>query len=306
MTIRPYAYFAAVVLLWASTPSLVDWLNERNVAVLFLLASASAFAAVALTFAAVASGRWRQIRAYSRRDWAAIAGMGLLGIVGYTSLYYVAFAHAPADEVNVVNYLWPVFLVLLSRPILGERHDGWTWLGVALSFVGAAGVVSGWRLQAPTVAHLPAYGCATAGAACWALFSVAGKRLPYDKLAAMALYCLVGAAVFGAALAVHGVEQWPSVGAWLRLAFLGAAVNGVAYLLWFEALGSGPTAVFGNLVFATPFLALIYLRLLRDTPLRPGVWLSLALIVAGSLLSLNRVATAKDKPSPAKPQSRQD
>ena len=306
MPVRPCLYFVAVVLLWASTPTLVDWLNEEKVGTLVLLASASLFAAVTLLVAAIATGRWRQIRAYSRRDWAAIVGMGLLGIVGYTSLYYLAFAHAPADEVNVVNYLWPVFMVLFSRPILGERHGGRTWLGVALSFVGAAGVVSGWKWQTPTVTDLPAYACAAAGAACWALFSVVGKRLPYDKLAAMALYCLVGAVVFGAALSVHGVEQWPSAGAWVRLAFLGAAVNGVAYLLWFEALASGPTAVFGNLIFATPFLALVYLRLLRDTPLRPGVWLSSALIVAGSLISLNRVAVAKDKPSPAKPQSRQD
>jgi drug/metabolite transporter (DMT)-like permease len=303
---RPYLYFIAVILLWASTPVLVDRLYEEKVGVAILLASASTFAAATLMVFAAATGRLRQVQSYSRRDWAQIVGMGLLGIVGYTSLYYLAFRYAPPDEVNVVNYLWPVFLVVFSGPILGERHDGWTWLGVGLSFAGAAGILMGWRLRMPTVANCSAYLLAAAGAVCWALFSVLGKRLRYDKLVAMAFYCLVGAVVFNVALLAHGVAQWPSAGAWIRLVFLGAAVNGIAYVLWFEALAGGPTVVFGNLVFATPFLALVYLRLFRDTPLRPGVWLSLALIVVGSLISLNRVAAAKDKPSLAKPQNHQD
>jgi len=285
---RPYLYFIFVVMLWASTPVLVDRLYEEKVGVLVLLASASAFATATLTVCAAVTGRLYQVRSYSWRDGTRIIGMGLLGIVGYTTFYYLAFRYAPPDEVNVVNYLWPVFLVLFSGPILGERHDGWTWLGVALSFVGAVGILTGWRLRAPSVANLGAYFLASAGAVCWALFSALGKRLRCDKLVDMAFYCLVGAAVFGVALLVHGSEQWPSPPAWARLAFLGAAVNGVAYFLWFEALAGGPTVVFGNLVFVTPFLALVYLRLFRAAPLRAGVWFSLALIVAGSLISLRR------------------
>lgn len=291
MSVRPYLYFTAVVALWASTPVIVNHLlYEEKVGVLVLLTTASAFAAATLTVGAVVTGRQRQVLSHSLADWATIVGMGLLGIVGYTSFYYMAFRLAPPDEVNVVNYLWPVFLILLSSPILGERHDGWTWLGVGLSFMGAAGILTGWQLNMPEVANLGGYICAACGAVCWALFSVVGKRLVYDKLAAMALYCLVGAVLFGAALLVSGGGQWPSPTAWVRLAFLGVAVNGIAYVLWFEALAGGPTVVFGNLVFVTPFLALVYLRVFRGTPLRASVWVSLALIVAGSLISLNRAA----------------
>jgi len=300
MSVRPYLYFTAVVALWASTPAIVDYLlYEEKVDVLFLLASASAFAAAALTTGAAVTGRLRQALSYSLSDWATTIGMGLLGIVGYTSFYYLAFRLAPPDEVNVVNYLWPVFLVLFSAPILGECHDGWTWLGVGLSFVGAAGILTGWQPRAPAVANLGGYICAACGAVCWALFSVLGKRLAYDKLTAMAFYCLVGAVIFAVALALSsGGGQWPSPAAWVRIAFLGAAVNGIAYVLWFEALAGGPTAVFGNLVFATPFLALVYLRIFRGTSFRAGVWVSLVLIVAGSLISLNRAAAkAANRPA---------
>jgi len=283
-----------VIALWASTPVLVDRLNEEKVGGLFLLTWTSTFAAVMLLGLAAATGRLRQARSYSLHDWARISGMGLLGIVGYTSLYYTAFRYAPADEVNVVNYLWPVFLVLFSAPLLGERHDFRTWAGVGLSFLGAAGVLTGWRWQMPTATNLQAYFLAASGAVCWALFSVLGKRLPYDKLAAMALYCLMGAVVFGVTFVVFGSGSWLSPGAWAKLIFLGAIVNGIAYFLWFEALAGGPTALFGNLVFVTPFLALVYLHMFGNRASRSGVWLSLALIVAGSLISLHK-RRLKDK-----------
>jgi drug/metabolite transporter (DMT)-like permease len=306
MNVRAYVCFALVVALWASTPVVVDAFDEEGIGVLIVLAFASAFAAGALLVGAAATGRCAEALAYTPRDWAIVAAMGGLGIVGYTSLYYLAIYLAPADEANVVNYLWPVLLVLLAGPILRERHDAWTWLGVGLSFVGVVGILTGWRLsESPTAVHLAGYGCAICGAFCWALFSVLGKRLRYDKLTAMALYCLVGAAVFGAALftvflfnpgpASQVIGNWPSAGAWVRLVYLGAAVNGVAYVLWFEALAGGPTALFGNLIFATPFLALVYLRVFGSVPFRGSVWISLVLIVAGSLISLNRAARMRTR-----------
>jgi len=307
MTVRPYLYFVAVVLLWASTPTVVDHVYREKVAVLVVLTAASGFAVLLLMSVAAATGRLRRVRSWSPRDWATIVSMGLLGIVGYTSLYYFAFRFAPADEINVVNYLWPVFLVLFSRPILGERHSTGTWFGVGLSFLGAAGIFIGWpvsfsagkgvsfgwHLQTPTVQNLYAYVSAAAGAVCWALFSVLGKRLRYDKLLAMSFYSLVGAMVFGAALIVHGAGQWPSAASWIRLIYLGAAVNGIAYVLWFEALAGGSTAVFGSLTFITPFLALLYLRVFSGTPFRSGVWLSLAFIVTGSLIALRKRAKSE-------------
>ena len=72
MNLRPYLCFAAVVLLWASTPVLVDRLYEEKIGVLFLLASASTFAAATLIALAAAGGRLRQVRSYSSRDGAQI------------------------------------------------------------------------------------------------------------------------------------------------------------------------------------------------------------------------------------------
>ncbi|MCX8036146.1 MAG: EamA family transporter [Candidatus Sumerlaeia bacterium] len=285
---KPYLYFTAVVVLWATTPAIVQRVYAEQISPLFLLAVTASLATATLLAASYLTGRWRQAVSWTGREWAAAVGMGLLGIAGYNTLYYLAFRYGAPDEVNAINYLWPVFMVLLSGPILGERHTRWTWAGLAVSFVGAAGILTGWRWRAPTVEGLPAYGFAASGAVCWALFSVLGKRMRHDKLTAVAFYNLVAAVLFGAALAATGVDRWPGAQTWALLIFLGAIVDGVAYVLWFEALAGGPVAVFGNLVFVTPFLALLYLRVFSAVPFRPGVWISLALIVTGALISLHK------------------
>jgi len=286
---RPYLYFAAVVALWAASPTLLNRLIADGLSVLFILTAANTIAALVLLTLAALTGRLREIAGYPARDGAAVVGMGLIGVAGYLSFYYLAFAAAPdaPDEINVVNYLWPVFMVLLARPILGERHSVSVWVGIGLSFVGTAGIVTRWEFRVPAPQHADGYALAAAGAVCWALFSNLGKRLPYDKLAGMALYFTVGALVFHAAQLAVGVDRWPAPDGWLRLLFLGGAVNGLASFLWFKALAGGPVAIFGNLIFLTPFLSLLYLRLFAGTPLRGGVWLSLALIVLGALIGIN-------------------
>ena len=64
--------------------------------------------------------------------------LGVGGLFGYHALYFAALQLAPPAEANLVNYLWPLLIVLLSAPLAGERL-GWPHLVGAL--LGFAGVV---------------------------------------------------------------------------------------------------------------------------------------------------------------------
>lgn len=293
---RSYLFFVVAVGLWASTPTVAAGLFEGDIHVLVVLTSSGFIAMVTLLAIAAATGRLHEAFSYSGVDWLNIAGAGLLGTVGYTFFYMRAFSLAPPAEVNVVNYLWPLFLVLFAWPILGERLDRWVCVGVILGFLGAAGIFIGWQWAKPEAANVPGYVSAAVGAVFWGLFSVVGKRLPYDKIVSMALYWLVATFVFATALQYSGAGRWPTATEWVQLAFFGVCVNGIGNASWFLALGSGPTALFSNLVYVTPFLSLVYLWIFRHEPIGRGVWLSLVLIVAGCLISLNRTAKSTKQP----------
>jgi len=71
-----------------------------------------------LAVARVAAGRWRPV-------W-------------LPRTYFAALQLAPPAEANLVNYLWPLLIVLLSAPLAGERL-GWPHLlGALLGFAGVA------------------------------------------------------------------------------------------------------------------------------------------------------------------------
>src|ERR1700754_3045621 len=102
------------------------------------------FQMVAMTFAVGASigivrarargVGWRSLLGWPMRVW--LLGVG--GLFGYHALYFAALQLAPPAEANLVNYLWPLLIVLLSAPLAGERL-GWIHLPGAL--LGFAGVV---------------------------------------------------------------------------------------------------------------------------------------------------------------------
>lgn len=47
--------------------------------------------------------------------------VGVGGLFGYHALFFIALRLAPPAEAGVVNYLWPLLIVLLSSLLPGER-----------------------------------------------------------------------------------------------------------------------------------------------------------------------------------------
>ena len=129
------------------------------------------FQMVAMTFTvgaaigivrALANGvGWTGLIGWPARVWL----LGIGGLFGYHALYFAALQLAPPAEANLINYLWPLLIVLLSAPLAGERL-GWTHLaGAALGFAGVALLAFGRGLSFAdnhAIGYLLALGCAFA------------------------------------------------------------------------------------------------------------------------------------------------
>src|SRR3712207_4009170 len=100
---------------------------------------------------------------------------GVGGLFGYHALYFAALALAPPVEANLLNYLWPLLIVLLSAPLLGLPLGPRRLAGVGLGFAGCALLVGPGASFPPGAAlgFLCAAGCAVV----WAVYSVTAKRL---------------------------------------------------------------------------------------------------------------------------------
>ena len=66
---------------------------------------------------------------------------GTIGLFGYHALYFTAFRLAPSAETGLIAYLWPLFIVLFSGLLPGERLGAMHVIGALLAFAGAALIV---------------------------------------------------------------------------------------------------------------------------------------------------------------------
>ncbi len=225
--------------------------------------------------------RWRAWRAPLK-----VLAVGVAGIFGYHFLYFRAFAHAPAIEVNLINYLWPLLIVVLSPLILPGYRLGWRHvLGALLGLSGAALIATGGRfdLQAR---YLTGYLLAGATALTWALYSLLTKRLPRFSTETVSVFCLLSAALaWGVYFATGGspaemAAQPPRV--WLALALVGLGPMGAAFYLWDAALKRGDPRMIGSLAYLTPLLSTLNLIVFGGQRLSWVSGAAMALIICGA------------------------
>jgi drug/metabolite transporter (DMT)-like permease len=213
--------------------------------------------------------------------------VGIGGIFGYHFLYFSAFQHAPAVEANLMNYLWPLLIVLLSPLFLaGYRLQVYHLLGACLGLSGAGLIITGGRLSLD-LANLGGYLLAAGAAFVWASYSLLTKRLPPFPTAAVGAFCLASGLLALCAYWIgSGRVSFPHLagGDWLSLVLLGLGPMGAAFFTWDAALKRGDPRIIGSLTYLTPLTSTLLLTLVGGRELNWVSGLAMLLIVGGAAI----------------------
>ncbi len=276
---RPIVYALIAIVLWGTLAAVVgDAL--AGVGPFRLLFWSFAFAAPTLVAAEVAQGR-RVVDVL--RPTTALVALGLWGILGYHAFFYVALQRAPIVEANLLNYLWPLFMVLLAPVLARERLTPTAVVGALTGFAGAVLIVTQGKAIVPARAHLVGYACAFVAALAWSSFSVLLKRMGAQAEGRMPLFMvasLIGAAAL--ALTEEGGLAPPPPRALLACAFLGVFPLGLAFVAWGKAMATGSAAKIGALSYLDPLLSTLLLALVLRAPITQATALGMVLIVVGA------------------------
>jgi drug/metabolite transporter (DMT)-like permease len=218
------------------------------------------------------------------RQPAVVWALGVGGLFGYHALYFAALRLAPPAEAGLINYLWPLLIVLFSALLPGERVKVAHITGALLGFAGVITLVSGRADLDMRAEHGLGYLCAFAGAFVWSGYSVLSRRFGSVPTDAVAGFCLVTSAL---SLMCHlGFEAtvWPeSPGQWLALAGLGIGPVGLAFYLWDIGVKRGDIRLLGVGSYAAPVLSTLFLILAGYAEPTLALGLACALIVSGAL-----------------------
>ena len=228
-------------------------------------------------FLGTAAVAWRgELRQLRQPLPAWLHGVG--GLFGYHALYFAALALAPAVEANLLNYLWPLLIVLLSAPVLGLPLGARRLAGVALGFCGCALIV-GAGASFPPGAGV-GFLCAAGAALVWALYSVTSRRMAAVPTAAVAGFCLLTAILAALAHALFEGTVLPTTEQWVAVVLMGVGPVGAAFFLWDVGMKGGDPRLLGTLAYAVPVASTLLLILLGEGSLG---WRAVAamLLVAG-------------------------
>jgi drug/metabolite transporter (DMT)-like permease len=250
-----------------------------------------AFQLAAMTFAigALAGsltwiGRLEAIGVLRQPPIAWIVGVG--GLFGYHALYFLALRLAPPAEAGLLNYLWPLLIVLFSSLLPGERLSLHHIIGALLGLAGTVLLFAGNARGGFAPGQIPGLAAAFVAAFVWAGYSVLSRRLKSVPTDAVAGFCLATALL---AAAVHGMVEvtiWPETTAqWLAIVVLGVGPVGAAFYAWDIGMKRGDIRVLGAASYATPLLSTGFLIMAGYA--KPGASLAIAavLIAGGGLIA---------------------
>lgn len=220
--------------------------------------------------------------------------LGIYGLFGFHFLLFLALRTAPAVEANLVNYLWPLLIVVLA-PLFhkGVHLHRRQMLAALAGFSGAVLVITGGRV---IDLHMnPGYIAALASAFIWATYSLMSQRVPAFHTSAIGAFGMASGLL---SLACHFALEAPtalSTNDALLLIWMGLGPLGMAFYAWDAALKNGPAQQIGLLSFLTPLGSTVLLLMDRQESLTPIVAWAALLIVGGALLGRSgRIEAAND------------
>src|ERR1700709_1866195 len=249
-----------------------------------------AFQLAAMTFAigaavAFVSFTWRPSAFGALKQPLTAWAVGIGGLFGYHALYFLALRFAPPAEAGLLNYSWPLLIVLFSALLPGERLAPHHVIGAALGLAGTVllfiGNGSGFSAD-----QVPGLIAAFVAAFVWAAYSVLSRRLKAVPTDAVAGFCLVTALL---AALVHGAVEttvWPETTAqWLAVTPPGVGPVGAAFFAWDIGMKRGDIRVLGAASYATPLLSTAVLILAGFAAPSASIAIAALLIAGGGLIA---------------------
>lgn len=226
---------------------------------------------------------------FDLRQWrvpASTLALGIYGLFGFHFLLFIALRHAPPVQANLVNYLWPLGIVVMAPLFLPGvtltvRHVLAALIGfagAALAILGGAGATGGggWAWG-----YLPAL----ASAFIWASYSLLTQRVRAFPTAAIGSFALASGLL---SLLCHAWLE-PAVSLSTRdlllIAVLGLGPLGGAFFLWDAALKRGDARQIGVLSFLTPLLSTLTLLLVRGETPSTAIGLAALMIVGAAVMA---------------------
>lgn len=211
--------------------------------------------------------------------------VGVCGLFGYHFFYFLAIQNAPAIEANLINYLWPLFIVLFSSFLPNEKLRWFHVVGVLCGLIGVVFLISkdgGMNFEAQ---YINGYMYAFIAAILWSSYSVLSRLFGEVPTSAVGTFCGVTAVLSLICHLCFEATVYPNITESFAILALGLGPVGGAFFVWDYGVKHGDIQLIGTLAYAIPLLSTLLLIFLGLSQPSSNVFLACLFIVLGSIIS---------------------
>jgi drug/metabolite transporter (DMT)-like permease len=224
----------------------------------------------------------------------ATSSWGILGYFGYHFFLFYSFRKAPIIEANLINYLWPMILVMLTPLFFKSQKLKWYhFVGAGLSLFGCLVLVRGKGAEIK-LENFYGYLLALGAAISWPVYSLVKKKMRTSTVWSVGGFCL-GAGIL--CLITHALIEPRVVLQWndaLMIFLMGIGPFGISFYAWDRALAHGDSRVIGALSYLTPVLSTLGLVIFANQTMNLNTVAAMVLIIGGASSGLLDFLTKKD------------
>jgi drug/metabolite transporter (DMT)-like permease len=279
---QSYIYAGLAVFFWATVPTAFK-ISLGELGILPMLTIASVTSAAALLIVVLVQKKSALLRISNREELLSSAILGFINPFLYYLILLKAYTLLPGQVAQPLNMIWPIILVFLSVPILGQKIEKKSFIALFISFIGVYIISSQGRLFQHSNANLTGVFLASGSSVFWAFYFIINVRDRRDEAVKLLLNFLFGSVYLIITMIVTG--QWQEVigtKGIIASVYVGLFEMGITFLFWLKALQMATTTdKVSNLVYLAPFFSLIFLHFFIKEPVFYTTPAGLLLIIIG-------------------------
>jgi drug/metabolite transporter (DMT)-like permease len=280
---KSYIYALLAVLFWSTVPTVFK-ISLGELGILPMLAVATGTSAIILLSVIIAG---KKTSLLFNNTWKELLGSALLGLIN-PFVYYILLLNGykllPAQVAQPLNMIWPIILVFLSVPLLGQKIMKRSFIALFISFVGVFIISSQGNLFGSGHSDIRGVLFTTGSSIFWALYFILNVRDKRDEAVKLFLNFLFGYLYIVITMAV--TKNWSlsahAAKGIAAAAYVGVFEMGITFLFWLKALRLAETTdKVSNLVYLAPFISLVFVHFILHEPVYYTTPVGLVLIISG-------------------------
>ena len=277
--------FAGISIFFWSTVASAFKLSLRHLEPIQLVLFSTFFSICVLFILVVYQGKLYLVKNFTRADLKKCALLGFLNPCLYYIILFKGYDALPAQEAMVINFSWPVMLVILSIPILKQTIDIKSFLSIIVCYFGVVVIATNGNITSMQFENPFGVFLMLISTVIWSLFWLFNTKNSHDSLVSLFLIFvfsfpfILGFVVLTNSFVIQSIEGV------IGSIYIGFFEMGISLVLWQSALKISTTVSrIASLVFITPFLSLIILYFILGERILLSTVAGILLICGGLII----------------------